>query len=368
VFDHGEVLEIPDTEAPCRVVVRETGIRLLAAEDGSRPDPGFDVQRDGRGRFYSTGATGFGNTITLWDESGRFLKSFGREGEGPGEFSHRGGISIFVDGEDRLHVRDGGIRWSVFSPEQEFLRGVSAPLASFESGTTVLDNGMAVTRSGDGEHYFRIVDSAGATLRAFGVIPDELRRAGADVEREVTHAGGDRFWAGPVAGSPDGYQLEEWGADGELRRVVRRIVDWFPPGDPARLSRGDPPPPRVSLLHLDDSGLLYVYLFGATGKWRSPADLGREPTEEEMDRMVQVFVEVIDTRSGRLLASERRLTRTQAMARFPHDFFLGSKEGYRYRVGDTYGRSWSPGELREGDQPGGLLPSVEIVSVELVAR
>ena len=218
-FESGEVVEIADAEAPCRIVVRETGIRLLAVEDGSRPDPGFDVQRDGRGRFYSTGATGFGNTIALWDESGKFLKSFGREGEGPGEFSHRGGISIFVDGEDRLHVRDGGIRWSVFSPEQEFLRGVSAPLASFESGSTVLDNGMAVTRSRDAEHYFRIVDSTGATRRAFGVIPDELRRANVDTERDVTHAGGDSFWAGPVAGSPDGYQLEEWGVDGELRRV-----------------------------------------------------------------------------------------------------------------------------------------------------
>lgn len=280
------------------MVVRETGIRLLAVEDGSRPDPGFEVRRDGRGRFYSTGATGFGNTIALWDERGRFLKSFGRKGEGPGEFSDRGAISIFVDREDRLHVRDGGVRWSVFSPEQEFLRGVSAPLASFKSGTTVLDNGMAVTRSSDGEHHFRIVDSTGAARRAFGVIPDELRRKNVDVERDVAYAGGDTFWAGPVAGSPDGYQLEEWGVDGQLRRVLRRTVDWFPPGDPARVSHGDPPPPRVSLLHLDDSGLLYVYGFGPTGRWRSPAELGREPTEEEMDRMVQAFVEVIDTKSA----------------------------------------------------------------------
>ncbi|MDE2762694.1 MAG: hypothetical protein OXQ94_17980, partial [Gemmatimonadota bacterium] len=52
VFDRGEVLEIPDTEAPCRVVAWESGVELLAAEDGSRPDPGFHVQRDGRGRFY----------------------------------------------------------------------------------------------------------------------------------------------------------------------------------------------------------------------------------------------------------------------------------------------------------------------------
>lgn len=232
-FDPGEVVEIPDTEAPCRLEVRETGVQLLSVEDGSRPDPGIQVRRDGRGRFYSAGAFGFGITITLWDHQGRFLKAFGRAGEGPGELSDRGMISIFVDREDRLHVRDGGFRWS---------------------------------------------------------------------------------------------------------------------------------------LHLDDSGLLYVYGLGPTRHWRSPGSLGRAPTAEEMDRMAQSYVEVIDTKSGRLLASERNLTRTQFLARFPHGFFRGSKEGSRYKQGDTYGFSWSPRDTEEEDDPKDLLPSVEIVSVELAAK
>ncbi len=367
-FDPGEVVEIRDTEAPCRLEVREAGVQLLAVEDGSRPDPGIQVRRDGRGRFYSAGAFGFGVTITLWDQQGRFLKAFGRAGEGPGELSDRGMITIFVDGEDRLHVRDGGFRWSVFSPEQEFLRSASASLASFQSGTVVLDMGMAVTGSRDGENYFRIVDSAGAAQRAFGVIPRRLRGARVDLERDITHAGGDSFWAGPIAGSPDGYQLEEWGIDGELRRVFRRAVDWFPSGDPTSLSDGEPPPTQVTLVHLDDSGLLYVYGLGPTRHWRSPGSLGRAPTAEEMDRMAQSYVKVIDTKSGRLLASERNLTRTQFLARFPHGFFRGSKEGYRYRQGDTYGFSWSPRDPEEEDDPEDLLPAVEIVSAELVAK
>lgn len=366
-FAPGEVVEIPDLGAPCRLEVRDTGVQLLALVDGSRPDPGIQVRRDGRGRFYSAGAFGFGNVITLWDDTGRFLKSLGREGDGPGEFSDRGMITIFVDHEDRLHVRDGGFRWSVFSPEQEFLRSVSVPLASFQGGTAVLDIGLALTRSRDGENYFQIVDSAGATHRAFGAIPRNLRPTRVDMERDISYVGGDSFWAGPIAGSPDGYQLEEWGIDGELRRVFRRTVDWFPSRDPTRLAEGDPPPTRVTLLHVDDSGLLYVYGLGPTGHWRSPAALGRAPTEEEMDRMAHLFLEVIDTKSGRLLASERNLARTQFLARFPHQFFRGSNEGYRYKQGDTYGFSWSPRDPRE-DDPEDLLPSVEIVSVELVAR
>ena len=84
--------------------------------------------------------------------------------------------------------------------------------------------------------------------------------------------------------------------------------------------------------------------------------------------MAQGYVEVIDTKSGGLLASERGLTRTQSLARFPHGFFQGSKEGYRYKQGNTYGFSWSPRDPEEEDDPKDFLPSVEIVSVELVAR
>lgn len=36
-------------------------------------------------------------------------------------------------------------------------------------------------------------------------------------------------------------------------------------------------PTQVTLLHLDDSGLLYVYGLGPTRHWRSPASLGRAP-------------------------------------------------------------------------------------------
>ena len=368
-FAPGEIVEIPDAEAPCRVEVRETGVRLLSVEDGSRPDPGFVVVRDGRGRFYSTGAFGFGNEITLWDEKGNFLKSFGRSGDGPGEFSSRGMISVYVDDEDKLHVRDGGPNWSVFSPDQEFLSRVTATGMASSGLTEILDGGMAVTISMDGVHYFRTMDSTGATHRSFGVIPEELRRAQAgELDRRIAYSGGDGFWAAPIARGPDGYQLEEWGTDGELRRGFRRTVDWFPPGEPARRPDDDQPPREFDFLHIDDSGLLYVGIVRATDKWRSRASLKRRPTEEELDEMFEGILEVIDVRSGRLLVSERGLKRSQALALLPHGFFRGSKEGFRYRQGENYGFTWPLRELEEGEDPRNLLPVVEIVSVELVAK
>ena len=159
-----------------------------------------------------------------------------------------------------------------------------------------------------------------------------------------------------MRGGPDGYQLEEWGLDGELRRGFRRAVDWFRPSDPESLSPDDPPPMQVDALHIDESGLLYVFMFGANDKWRSLDPRRREPTDEEIDEMSDLFVEVIDARSGKLLASERGYTVSQAVALFPRRFFRGSKEGYRIK------RGGEPKSVKD------LLPTVEIVSVDLEGK
>ena len=364
-FELGEIVEIPDAEAPCDVEVRETGVQLLAVEDGSRPDPGTEVVRDGRGRFYSTGAFGFPNHVALWDEKGNFLKSFGREGDGPGEFSRRGMISIFVDGDDRVHVRDGGPRWTVFSSNQKLLWSVPALGMGTSDVTAILDIGMAVTRGTDGAHYFTLLDSTGAPHRAFGAVPDKLRQAGGYVERKIAYSGGDGFWAAPLEGGPDGYQVEEWGIDGKLRRGFRRTVDWFPPGDPTRRPRDEPPPPHVDFVHIDDSGLFYIGIVRATDKYRSG---GRPPTEEEMDEMAEVIFEIIDTRSGTLLVSKRGLRYSEAISFLPHGFFRRSKDGFRYRQGDSYGDYLGSADDGETKRVTDLLPVVEIVSVELVAK
>ena len=60
---------------------------------------------------------------------------------------------------------------------------------------------------------------------------------------------------------------------------------------------------------------------------------------------------VTDAKSGSLLAWERNLTGTRTLARFPHEFIRGSKEGYRYRQGDAYGFSRSTRDDPREDDP-----------------
>lgn len=351
----GRVMVIGDRNPPCRIEFRETGIRLEAGADGERPDPGLTVVVDSNGRYYSANAPGWGPVISVWDSRGRYLSSFGGEGDGPGELSARGGLNLFIDGRDDLHVRDGSYRWSVFSPEQEFLRRVgSGVMGGLTWRTVILDDGSALASDGlvSPGYHFRVADSTGALASRFGPVEG---RSSSGRQRPISHAGGDSFWAGPehgVANVP--YVLEEWGLDGTLRRSIRRDAEWYRWEGPIEHA------PRVTQVHVDRGGLLYVVVWRPTEEYvreqekrvrgRGPVDLRAvEREHERMDEMTELVLEVIDTRSGVLLASDRYVS-SEARDLLPLGMFRGSLRGYRYKE----------------DEAG--LPYVEIVELALVAR
>lgn len=347
-FDPGSVTVIEDDKPPCHIVFRPTGIQLRAVPDGSRPDPGSMVVRDSRGRLYTANAPGWEAVISVWDSRGEYVTSFGRPGEGPGELSGR--LNIFIDGRDRLHVRDNSLGWSVFSTGHEFLWRVSANVMQGLVRTTViLDNGMALTSNdgyADRTRHFHLVDSAGALYRTFEPVGDELSRSGVSLWRTLAYGGGDTFWAGPALGDPRGYLIEEWGIDGRLRRAIRRDASWFDPRDEER---------RVAVehLHIDESGLLYVVVVRATESFSEAIETARRQgqrlTREERSALTEAVVEMIDTRTGELLASEVYPV-SEARESIPTQLFRGLKQGAVYSEG-----------------PDGF-PFVNIVSVELEAR
>ncbi len=349
-FIPGSVTVVKDGTPPCRLAFPTTAVRLRADPDGARPDPGPMVVRDSRGRFYTANG-GWGPVISVWNPHGEYVTSFGREGEGPGELSDRGMLDIFIDGEDRLHVRDGSQAWSVFSPQHEFLRRAPSHLMRGAQRTTViLGNGVALT-SNDGymtdrSRYFRLVDAAGALQETFGPVEEKMSRSRVSLERTLAYGGGDTFWAGPAVGDPRGYLLEEWGVDGVLRRAFRRETSWFDPGDEER---------RVGVehLHIDDSGLLYIMVGRVTDDYAEAAKKarreGRRLSREERSALTEAVIEMIDTRTGELLASEAYPV-SKARQLVPSHLFRAVKQGAVYREG-----------------PDGF-PFVDIVSVELKGR
>ena len=343
-FALGGVAEITERNPRCRIEIRETGIRLEAIEDGSRPDPGRTVMVDSNGRFISANAPGFRTAISVWDTRGRYLYSFGREGEGPGELSARGSLSLFIDGRDNVHVRDGSPSWSVFSSRHEFIRRVpSDVMVGLPGSTAILDDGSALASPGRGSdrvaHDFRVADTTGALLRTFGTVRDKS----GDRPRQIAYVGGDTFWAGPLEGTTGAYILEEWGIDGKLRRTLRRSVSWY------RWRGGRETSSAVRQLYIGPGGILYILIVRPTEQYARAVKNGERISRERRDALTEVVVEVVDTRAGELLASEVYPAR-EARQLLPRSLFRGSLVGYRY------------GEGEDG------LPFVEIVRVELLPQ
>ncbi len=343
----GNVTVISDRRPPCRIEFRETGIRLEAVADGSHPDPGRAVVRDSNGRYITANAPGWTGVVTVWDARGRHLSSFGGVGRGPGEFTVRGRMNLFVDRRDNVHVMDGGFMWSVFSPEHEFRWSTSAyAVTGLELNTAILDDGTVLSSesSRDRSRYFRVVDTTGTVQRTFGPVEGGVSQWAL---RMIAYAGGETFWAGPPLEGGDAYVLEEWGIDGRPRRTLRREAPWFRWAGYGEIS------PGISLLHVTHDGLLYVMVRRPTEDYRREFERAQQRGEsvprEARDGLTEGLFEVIDTRSGELLASDLHPA-GWAREFAPRSLFRGSLTGYRYKEGD------------DG------LPFVEIVRVELVPR
>lgn len=349
-FVPGSVTDIADAEPPCRIEFRESGIRLEAVADGSRPDPGRTIVVDSRGRFISANARGWEGVISVWDTRGRYLASFGGEGDETGGFSRRGVLNLMIDGQDNVHIRDGSPSWWVFSPEHRFVRRAPAQaMGGLFGRTVVLDNGWAVASDGvlsEPSYHFRMVDSTGALSGAFGPVGNG---ASGRAMRLITYAGGSTFWAGPGERDAEAYVLEEWGIDRKLRRTLRRRVPWWQWRGETLTS------PTVRRLHITRDGLLYILVRRPTKEYvRQYANresreeiLGEGPATDSNADLVDFVLEVVDTKSGQLLASEV-YPQSQVGDILPRDLFRGSLMGYRHGVGD------------DG------LAIVEIMTVELV--
>ena len=182
----------------------------------------------------------------------------------------------------------------------------------------------------------------GTALRTFGLVQEEwtkgrdayfrsyeMDRTASDalsgLNPLVGYGGGNSFWAGykvPLADEPEGYVLEEWGTDGELRRTVRRTLSGY------RWHEDREESSSMRLLHADPDGLLYVLL----------------------RRGGETVFEVIDALSGALLASEAFPSEERQALGVPTRFFRGGRFGYRRDEGPE------------------ALPVVEIIEVTLVAK
>ncbi len=338
VWQAGEVWRVPATTPACTFDVVESSV-VLIPDGQSVGDVGQRVVRDPSGRFITSERSGI---VTVWAATGRRERSFGRGGQGPGEFTP-GPLNIAPVRGGGLYIFDNAGRWHLFDAQYRHQRTAQFTAFKAPEETAVLDDGQVLDASGreSEAQFFAVMSAMRATektrpqvLRRFGnVSPAELQFANTDRARRIAYSTGDRFWAGPPAATGRGYVLEQWHVNGTLLRTLQRSVPWYPEGaDRARPGREPSVPPHEieSLWDLGDDLLMVILLAPNAQEWSRSS--GRAPDAATRDRMIDIWVEVLDTRSGNVLAQRGPLKYSEAQRTLPTGIFHGSASGFRLEL------------------------------------
>ena len=183
-------------------------------------------------------AEGLAVEIRVFDDDGGHLRTFGRHGEGPGEFANLWTIAE-LPGDTIVAIDPRGGRVSLFTSSGTFVRsfliprlpGASAPnvIGWLDDGTLLID---ALTRSpsrdtrAQSTHFLYAVDRDGEVLGTLGEFAgQQLGRNGyamAFSGRAEFAAGGNLAWYGQSSR----FELVGHDQSGSVRRIVR--VDRVP--------------------------------------------------------------------------------------------------------------------------------------------
>lgn len=160
---------------------------------------------------------------------------------------------------------------------------------------------------------FVILDKTYAPVRMFG---KRLRASESDLDGLQFNLASGRN--GEIIASPVNYRyvVEMWDTTGTLTQRMMRDADWFTPWTVAdRAARGprSRPLPRITSVHYDDQGRLWVAAVVADRNWRRPPQRSRTGERTgvsgmsvgELARYYDTIIDVLDIRSGRVVLSQR---------------------------------------------------------------
>lgn len=295
----------------------------LPIRNGARA-PAVDVDRSGQ-ILLGTWNAEVGPPLVFDGRTGRFLRTLGTKGQGPGEFLASHALQVLPG--DSVLVWDGANnRFSLLGPgpEHRFVRGVYPPKSARVSRVLRLRNGQLVmagsipvlgrspetAMAGQPLHVF---SAAGDHLISFGAVEPKLI-PGLDytLGRVLAESpDGKGFWSAPIYGDP---VFALWGPNGkQIRTLRRRLPSWFVQTEGYRPpTRAKPPTSLITDIEVDAEGLLWVVMRVHDPTWKEGlSSTSRRVEGVEINDIVDWFrvwdtvVEVIDPVTRSILATRR---------------------------------------------------------------
>jgi hypothetical protein len=305
-------------------VITATTIQIFEAVDGpeSLPQRPSTVLIHGDGHFLMLF---YGQTMPyLFGADGKFIREFGGRGQGPGEFVHPE-FAMKLPGDSLLVLEPFARRATVFDKDYQpvrMIRGDFGQVLSFEARvwpTLVVGSALGTADAiGFPIHSFDMSGTEAVRLRSFGLEESNIKEF-RNFQLLETY----------VTGSPEGtvwavdrrrYRLSEWNLEGQMLRMLEPKPLWFSglSHDKYLFGRRDiPPPPYMAGVRVDDQGRLWLFGWVAADDWTeayadvrrgprtraSSADIPVSQSRLNIDRLYNTRVDVLDLRSGDLLAS-----------------------------------------------------------------
>jgi hypothetical protein len=298
-----EPVTLAASEAPPEIVVDTLAVLGDPDGPGILASENVYITADARGRYFVFALPY--PVIQEYDDAGRFVRSIGREGDGPGEF--RWPQAVHVDDAGRVHVADG-VHQRLTSLTGDGSAPRTLPLSPLNPGfelTAITPDSLLLTGYGLSSELagepLHVVSWEGGVERSFGASRG-LEQGSDPVElvRSIHSVSADTLWVAPM----DEYRIERWSLDGELRAVF--LGDGSIGFDREELDevRGLRPRTVLSAVRQDASGLVWVKLHVPRADWK---DVVGAADEEELSdlRLTDTLLEVVDPASGTVVASRR---------------------------------------------------------------
>ncbi|MYI07714.1 MAG: hypothetical protein F4059_10475 [Gemmatimonadetes bacterium] len=298
-----EVVPISSEPPLCEIVLDEV-LRLGALDDPGTIGFPAPITRVESGDFV-VAALQNGAEMLVYDSRGRYRESFGRRGEGPGEFVEPGfgvlrplpGGGVLVLDPFRRRITRLSAAWA-FESSADHGGVLATNLLPLPSGSGYVLAGWGRSEASEYAEITQVIDLDGNLVETIAVVPTDDRMRNHFFSPLATDGEG-RVWRA----LPTQYAVEAWDPAGPGIAVrLEGRPDWFTPGPPPEGYPDEAPSSSVidGLRH--EGGLLWITTFVADGDWREAVADPVQFLPLDPNGVMDGVIEVIDVRTGRLVA------------------------------------------------------------------